>query len=36
MLKLLAVVTVLISLNAFADESKHMVTFGNNVSTGWS
>lgn len=36
MFKLLAVVTVVLSLNAFADESKHMVTFGNNVNTGWS
>lgn len=36
MLKLLAAVTILISLNVFADESKHMITFGNNVTTGWS
>lgn len=36
MFKLLAVVTVVLSLNVFADESKHMVTFGNNVNAGWS
>lgn len=36
MFKLLVVVTALLSLNVLADESKHMVSFGNNITTGWS
>ena len=34
--KLIALVVVLFSLTAMADDSKHMVTFGNNVTMGWS
>jgi hypothetical protein len=36
MIKFLITVSLLVTFKAMADESKHMVTFGNNVSTGWS